>query len=54
MHALRIQAGVIDDAQPNSPLRTEFDRLHVWSEKFEQAVFLLGLATLYLTARARH
>jgi uncharacterized membrane protein len=54
MHALRIQAGVIDDAQPNSPLRTEFDRLHVWSEKFEQAVFLLGLATLYLTARALH
>ena len=54
MHALRIQAGVIDDAQPDSPLRMEFDRLHVWSEKFEQAVFLLGLATLFLTARALH
>ena len=54
MHALRAQAVVIDDVPPDSPLRTEFNRLHIWSEKFEQGVFLLGLAALFLTARALH
>jgi uncharacterized membrane protein len=52
MNSLRAQAGVIDDVPLDTPLRMEFDRLHVWSEKFEQGVFLLGLATLFLTARA--
>jgi uncharacterized membrane protein len=52
MHALRAQAGVIDNVPLDSPLRMEFDRLHIWSEKFEGGVFVLGLATLFLTARA--
>jgi uncharacterized membrane protein len=52
MHSLRVQSGVIDDVPLDNPLPMEFDRLHVWSEKFEQGVFLLGLATLFLTARA--
>lgn len=52
MHALRAQVGVIDSQPLDSPLRVEFNRLHVWSEKFEQAVLLLGLAALYFTARA--
>jgi uncharacterized membrane protein len=52
MHAIRAEAGVIDDLPPSSPLRMEFDRLHVWSEKFEVAVLLLGLVALYTTAQA--
>ena len=52
MHAIRAEAGVIDDLPPDSPLRMEFDRLHVWSEKFEVAVLLLGLVALYTTAQA--
>ena len=52
MHAIRAEAGVIDDLPPDNPLRLEFDRLHVWSEKFEVAVLLLGLVALYTTAQA--
>jgi uncharacterized membrane protein len=52
MHAIRAEAGVIDDLPPDDPLRMEFDRLHMWSEKFEAAVLLLGLVALYGTARA--
>jgi uncharacterized membrane protein len=54
MHALRAEAGVIDNLPLDSLVHTEFDRLHVWSEKFEEGVFLLGLAALFLTARALH
>jgi uncharacterized membrane protein len=52
MHAIRAEAGVIDDLPPDNPRRMEFDRLHVWSEKFEVAVLLLGLVALYVTAQA--
>jgi hypothetical protein len=56
MHAIRAEIGVIDGGIDNvpldNPLRTEFDRLHVWSEKFEEAVLLLGLVALYTTAQA--
>ena len=52
MQAIRAEAGVIDDLPPDNPLRMEFDRLHVWSEKFEVAVLLLGLVALYGTAQA--
>ena len=52
MHALRAEVGVIDTVPLDSPLRTEFNRLHVWSEKFEEAVLLLGLLALYATAQA--
>lgn len=51
MYAIRTQAVVIDNLSPEDPLRVEFNRLHVWSEKFEGAVLLLGLAALYMTAR---
>jgi hypothetical protein len=30
----------------------EFNRLHVWSEKFEEGVLLLGLIALYMTAQS--
>jgi len=52
MHAIHAEAGVIDDLPPDNPLRMEFDRLHMWSEKFEVAVLLLGLVALYGTAQA--
>jgi uncharacterized membrane protein len=52
MQTLRAEAGTIDNFPLDSPLRVEFNRLHVWSEKFEEAVFLLGLGALFSTARA--
>jgi uncharacterized membrane protein len=52
MHAIRNEVGVIDNVPLDNPQRREFDRLHVWSEKFEEAVLLLGLVALYTTAQA--
>jgi uncharacterized membrane protein len=52
MHAIRAEVGVIDNMPPDSPQRLEFNRLHVWSEKFEEAVLLLGLVALYKAAQA--
>ncbi len=54
MHAIRTEVGVIDNLPPDSPLRVEFNRLHAWSEKFEQGVLVLGLIALYLTAQKLH
>ena len=51
MHALRAQAGVIDSLALESPIRAEFDRLHIWSENFEKAVLLLGLIAVFRTAQ---
>src|SRR5208282_1903960 len=53
MHAIRAEVGVIDNLPPDNPQRREFDRLHAWSEKFEEAVLLLGLVALYSTAQAQ-
>jgi len=52
MHALRAEVGVIDNVPLDNPLRHEFDRLHVWSEKVEEAILLLGLVAIYTTAQA--
>ncbi len=54
MHAIRTEVGVIDSLPFDSPPRVEFDRLHVWSEKFEEGVLVLGLIALYLTAQKLH
>jgi hypothetical protein len=51
MIALREQAVVIDNIPLDSPLRMEFNRLHIWSEKFEEGIFFLGLGALFLTAK---
>jgi len=51
MHALRAQAGVIDNLQLDDPIRREFNRLHIWSEQFEKAVLLLGLIAVFRTAQ---
>jgi len=52
MHAIRAEVGVIDNLPLESPERVEFRRLHVWSEKFEEGILLLGLVALYATASA--
>jgi uncharacterized membrane protein len=52
MHAIRAELGVIDNVPLDNPQRREFDRLHVWSEKFEEAILLLGLVAIYTTAQA--
>jgi hypothetical protein len=52
MHALRAEVGVIDNVPLDNPQRHEFDRLHVWSEKFEEAILLLGFVAIYTTAQA--
>ncbi len=52
MHAIRAELGVIDNVPLDNPMRTEFDRLHAWSEKFEGAVLLLGLVALYKTSQS--
>ena len=56
MHAIRAEVamtdGAIDNVPLDNPLRREFDRLHVWSEKLEEAILLLGLVAVYTTAQA--
>ncbi len=52
MHAIRADIGVIDNMPPENPQRREFDRLHMWSEKLEEAVLVLGLVAMYTTAQA--
>jgi hypothetical protein len=52
MKALREEAVVIDNLPVDSPIRVEFNRLHIWSEKFEEGVFFLGLGAIFFTARA--
>jgi Domain of unknown function (DUF4149) len=49
----RIAAGgAIDAAEIANPYRIHFNKLHNRSEHFEEAILLLGLATVVLVARA--
>ena len=51
MLKLRDSMGVIDNIPVNDPRRVEFNRMHVWSERMEGTVFILGVALLYLIVR---
>lgn len=51
MSALRAGMGEIDKVPVTDPARIAFNQLHVWSTRLESAVFLMGLAVLYLVAR---
>ncbi|HUK47492.1 MAG TPA: DUF4149 domain-containing protein [Terriglobales bacterium] len=51
MDLLRITAGEIDLFSPSNPIRAQFDSLHAWSVLIEEAVLLLAMIVLYLTAR---
>jgi hypothetical protein len=49
----RIAAGGdVNAADLANPSRIHFNKLHVWSERVEEAVLLMGLATVVLVARA--
>ncbi len=52
MDTLRAQVGDFAQVPLTSPLRVQFDALHVWSTRVEGAVLLLGLVAVYLTASA--
>jgi len=51
MDVLRASLGEVSAAPIDSPMRVQFDALHVWSTRVEGAVLLLGLVVVYLTAR---
>jgi hypothetical protein len=49
----RIAAGGdVNAADPENPSRVHFNKLHIWSERVEEAVLLMGLATVVLVAKA--
>jgi uncharacterized membrane protein len=50
MLTLRAQVGNFDATTLDNPARLQFDALHVWSERVEGAVLLLGLVVVYVTA----
>jgi len=52
MDVLRAQVADFGTTPIDSPLRVQFDALHVWSTRVEGAVLLLGLIAIYLTASA--
>ncbi len=52
MDALRASLGEVGSAAIDNPQRVQFDALHVWSERVEGAVLLLGLVVVYMTARS--
>src|ERR1700691_1788654 len=51
MDVLRASLGEVSAAPIDSPMRVQFDALHVWSTRVEGAVLLLGLGVVYLTGR---
>jgi uncharacterized membrane protein len=52
MDVLRASLGEVSAAPIDDPQRVQFDALHVWSTRVESVVLLLGLVTVYLTARS--
>jgi uncharacterized membrane protein len=51
MTRLGSEMGSIERTPATSPLRQQFDRLHVVSVRIEGAVLLLGLVAIFLTVR---
>jgi hypothetical protein len=51
MDVLRISVGDISSLVPGDPIRAQFDTLHAWSVRVEEAVLVLGLLVLYSIAR---
>lgn len=54
MATLRADMANIDTVPQDDARRVEFNRLHVWSSRLEQGIFLLGLVTLFAVARRLH
>ncbi len=54
MNTLRASIhGEIDSVPLDDPARAQFDALHAWSTRIEEAVLLLGLVVAYLSARQK-
>lgn len=53
MANLRAEMGSVERTPAESPLRTEFDRLHHWSVRLEAGVLLAGLAALLFAIREK-
>ncbi len=51
MKKLGVEMGSIERTPVTSPLRRQFDRLHVVSVYLEGAVLLLGIGAIFLTVR---
>lgn len=51
MAALRVQMGSIHATSPDSPLLTQFGRLHAISVSLESGVLLAGIAAMYFMVR---
>jgi len=51
LDAIRAVAGEIASIRADSPLRAQFNSLHVWSTRIEETVLVLGLIVLYTTSR---
>ena len=51
METLRNDMGVIENVPKEDVRRVEFNRLHVWSERMEESVFLCGLVLFFLVVR---
>jgi uncharacterized membrane protein len=54
MDTLRAQVSDMATVAVDSPIRMQFDALHVWSTRIEGAVLLLGLIEIYVVASAFH
>lgn len=52
MNELRTAMGSVEKTAADDPWRAEFDKLHSVSVGLEGAVFLIGLASLYMTVRS--
>lgn len=51
MDALRAAAGEISSLSALDPIRQQFDSLHAWSTRLEEAVLILGLVVFFLTTK---
>lgn len=52
MNVLRSDMGIIDNIPQTDSRRIEFNELHQWSTRLEGGVLLMGLVTLFLTAKS--
>ncbi len=51
MERLRDGMGVVENVPHDDARRIQFNRLHVWSERMEESVFVFGLVLFYLVVR---
>jgi hypothetical protein len=52
MESLRNAMGVVENVPHEDARRVQFNRLHVWSTRLEESVFVVGLVLMFLEVRA--